>query len=90
MAEIICNIKPGVLKQDIYIKGQKYSNKNTLEKYSLEMEEIPEFIAKQKDIKDVFLGGVSKFFLEKIEYDTKQLEKNLYNKQDTDKIFHYI
>ena len=61
MAEIICNINPGVLKQDVYVKDQ--NNQNTLEKYSLGIEEIPDFIAKQKNVKDIFLRVVSIFIL---------------------------
>ena len=88
MAKIICKIDLGMLKQDLFIESQKYSGKPTLEKFSLTLDEIPSFIAKQKDIKDIYIKGANKTFLEKIEHDTKKLEYNLYN-QDT-KYFHYI
>ena len=87
-AKLICKINMGALKQDVYIQGQKYSGKQTLENFKLSLDEIPEFIAKQRDIKDIYISGVNQNFFQKIEMDTRKIEYSLYNK-DT-KFFHYI
>ena len=50
MTKIICDINMGVMKQTVYIEGQKYSGKKTLEKYEIELNKLPEFIVKQEDI----------------------------------------
>lgn len=60
----------------------------TIEKFSMPLNKIPDFIAEHRDIKDIYLCGANRNFLEKIEKETKKLESILYSK-DT-KIFHYI
>ena len=59
-----------------------------MEKFSLILDEIPEFIAKQADVQDIYISGANKDFLKKIELETKEKEYVLYA-QDT-KHFHYI
>lgn len=84
MLEIICNIKLGELKQDLYIKNQNI----ILQKFSLALDEIPDFIAKRKDIQNVYLTGTTQNFLRNIELSARQIENNLFS-QDT-KNFIYI
>ena len=88
MAKIICKVNIGLSKQTVYIESQKYSGKRTLEHFVVPTEEIPNFIVKQKDIEDIYLGGATKDYLSKIEQETNELEKTLYS-QST-KTFHYI
>ncbi len=84
MSKIICKINLGALKQNLYVSDDE----DNLTRFSLTTEEIPEFIAKQQDVKDIYIHGANKDFLTKIEIDTRKKEYNLYAK-DT-KFFHYI
>lgn len=83
MAKIICKINLGVLYQDIFIEDQ-----NKIEKFSIPLNEIPNFIVKQREIKDIYIKTPNKDFFKNIELKTKKLEYNLYT-QNT-KYFHYI
>lgn len=84
MLEIICNIKLGELKQDLYIKNQN----KILQKFSLALDEIPNFIANKKDIQNIYLTGTTQNFLKNIELSTKEIEQKLFS-QNT-KNFIYI
>ena len=75
----------GIAKQIVFIEGQKYSGKKTLERYEVELKKLPDFIVEQ-DISDIYLFG-NENFTKKIEKETRELELNLYAK-DTKK-FHY-
>ena len=79
MARVICKINIGLKNQTVYIQGQKYSNKQTLESYEMPVQEVANFIANQQGISEVHFGG-SKIYTEKIEDDIKELELKKYSK----------
>ena len=80
MEKIVCNISLGAKNQDVYIIGEKYSNKKTIQSFSMPVDEIPNFIIKH-DIYDIVLKG-PKTFTQQIEEKIKQqgLEKYTQNK----------
>lgn len=80
MAKIMCKINLGTVYQNLY----KETQIGQVEVFSLPLEKIPSFIAKQEDVKDVYISGLNKSFLEKIESDTKILTYD-----NNNKIFHY-
>lgn len=79
MARIICKINIGLKNQTVYIQGQKYSNKQTLESFEMPIQNIANFIIDQQGISEVRLSG-SKIYTEKIEDDVKELELKKYSK----------
>lgn len=82
--KIICDIQMGMLKHTVYIM----KNDNTVENFfNLTLKEIPDFIVQEKDIQDIYLTGLNKNFLKKIEKEIKEKEYNLYSQNN--KIFHY-
>ena len=81
--KIICNIKMGMFKHNLYI----ILKDEIIETFNLSLTEIPNFIAQRKDIQDVYLTGLNKNFLKKIEKETKDIEYKLYTQNN--KIFHY-
>ena len=87
MEKIICKINLGSLKQTLIVTDETEKNP-IIKKFFLTMEEIPTFIARQNNIKNIYISGATKEFLKKIEIDTKKAEYNLYS-QST-KQFHYI
>lgn len=87
MAKVICKINLGTKTQTVYIQGQKYSNKQTLESYEIPIENIANFIISQQGIDEVYLGG-TKIYTEKIEDEIKDLEIKKYAKNTIK--FHYI
>lgn len=72
--KIICDIKMGMYKHDVYI----VIDNNIIETLNLSLNEIPNFIAQKKDIQDIYLIGLNKNFLKRIETETKKIEYNLY------------
>lgn len=79
MAKAICKINVGLKNQTIYIQGQKYSNKQTLESYEVPIQNIANFLINQSGITEIHLGG-SKVYIQKIEDDIKDLEIKKYAK----------
>lgn len=79
MAKIICKINIGLKNQKVYIQGQKYSNKQTLESYDVPIEDIAKFIISQEGINEVYLGGI-KNYTEEIKNEIKDLEIQKYAK----------
>ncbi len=78
MAKIICKINIGIRNQTVYIRSQKYSNKQTLESFEVPIENIAHFIMQQQDVSEVYLSG-SKVYVTKIEDDVKELELKKYS-----------
>lgn len=87
MEKIICKINLGSLKQTLIVTDETEKNP-IIKKFFLTMEEIPTFIARQNNIKNIYISGATKEFLKKIEIDTKKAEYNLYSRST--KQFHYI
>lgn len=87
MATIICKINLGIKMQQVYIESKKYSDKKIVETYQLPIDDLATFIAKHEDVKQARLSG-PKFYLEKIEKDTKEIEMRQYSKEKT--VFYYI
>ena len=82
--KIICYIQMGMLKHNVYI----LNNENKIiESFNLTLKEIPSFIAQQKNIEYVYLTGLNKNFLQKIEFETKEIEHKLYAQNN--KKFYY-
>lgn len=86
MAVIISKINLGLRDQEVFIKGQKYSNKQTLETFKVPTEKLSEFIAKTEDVENVVLAGPIAY-LKEIEKDTQKKEKSLYKKIKTNFTF---
>lgn len=88
MDRILCKINLGTLNQTLWVERENKNGEINLKEFSLRLDEIPTFISKEREIKDIYISGASKSFLEKIESDTKKLEQNLY--AENTKIFHYM
>ncbi len=88
MDRILCKINLGTLNQTLWVERENKNGEINLKEFSLRLDEIPTFISKEREIKDIYISGASKSFLEKIEFDTKKLEQNLY--AENTKIFHYM
>ena len=86
MEKILCDLQLGVLKQQVFIIGEKYDNKRTVESFSLQLNEIPDFIINQ-NIYEVVLKG-PRGFTNKIEQETK--EKQICKYHDTKIKFKYM
>lgn len=86
MAVIISKINLGLKNQEVFIKGQKYSNKETLETFKVPTEKLSEFIAKTEDVAEVVLSGPTDY-LKEIQKDTEKKEKSLYKKIKTNFTF---
>lgn len=86
MEKILCDIQLGVLKQQVFIIGEKYNNKRTVESFTMQLDEIPDFIMKQ-NIHEVVLKG-PKRFTNKIEQETK--EKQICQYHETKIKFKYM
>ena len=86
MAVIICKLALGLKDQEVFIKGQKYGGKPTLETYKIPTEELSNFIAKTADVSEAVLTGPTDY-LKKIEKDTLKKEKSLYTKIKTNFTF---
>lgn len=88
MDKILCKINLGTLNQTLWIEKENKNGKIDLKEFSLRLDEIPTFISKEREIKDIYITGASKSFLEKIESDTRKIEQNLY--AENTKLFHYM
>lgn len=88
-AKMICKINIGAMYQTVYIENEKYDDKKTLETYQILLKDFPDFVAKQIDIPDIYIKGISRDFFQKIEEESKLLEKTKYNRTSK-KQFHYI
>ena len=86
MEKIVCDIKLGIKQQNVYIIGEKYSNKKTIESFMIPFDKISDFII-QHNITNITLKG-PKIFTQKIEEETKEKELKKYSKTKT--IFTYI
>ena len=86
MSTIICNLKLGLRDQEVYIRGQKYSNKQTLESFKVPTEKLSEFIANTKDTNQAVLQGPIDY-LKKIKENTEKIEKTKYSKIKTNFTF---
>ena len=86
MAKIICNIQLGLAKQQLFIIGQKYNNKKTIETYELILKDIAPFISDNEDITQVYIKGPPAI-CHIIEEDTKNLEIIKYSKKKTHFIY---
>ena len=83
--KIICEIKMGMLKHNVYI----LNNENQIiENLNLTLTEIPNFIAQQTNIEYVYLTGLNKNFLQKIEFETKEIEKHKFSIQNNKKFYY--
>ncbi len=88
-ARMICKINIGAMYQTIYIENEKYEGKKTLETYQILLKDFPDFIAKQIDVPDIYIKGISHDFFQKIEEESLILERTKYNRISKKK-FHYI
>jgi len=88
MDKILCKINLGTLNQTLWVEKENKNGKIDLKEFSLRLDEIPNFISKERAIKDIYITGASKAFLEKIESDTRKIEQNLYS--ENTKLFHYM
>lgn len=79
MARVICKINIGLKNQTVYVQGEKYNNRQTLESFEMPIQNIANFIVNQQGISEVRLSG-SKIYTEKIEDDVKELELKKYSK----------
>ena len=87
MARMICKINMGTLMQKVFIQGQKYSNKKTIEPYRISLDDLPDFIVEHSDVQDVFLKGPMEY-TKKIKQETEEKEMLKYSK--VTKTFHII
>lgn len=69
MKTAYCKIKIGDWKQTIYIKNGFFSPS---EEYQVPTSYLPDFFAKNKNLKKVYLSGGPKNFLQRIEKKTKE------------------
>jgi len=82
MATIICKINLGLKNQTVFIRSEKYSNKETMEEYQMPIEDISSFIANTQDVADAVFSGPREY-AKKIEQETKEKEKAKYSKIKT-------
>ena len=71
MATIICKINLGLKNQTVFIRSEKYSNKETMEEYQMPIEDISSFIANTQDVADAVFSGPREY-AKKIEQETKE------------------
>ena len=69
MKTAYCKIRIGDWKQTVYIKNGFFSPSKTQQ---IPMSYLPEFFAKDKTLKKVYLSGGPKNFLQMIEKKTKE------------------
>lgn len=86
MPTIICNLKLGLREQEVFIRGQKYHNKQTLETFKVPTEKLSEFIANTQDVNQVVLQGPIDY-VKKIKENTQKMEKTKYSKIKTNFTF---
>lgn len=87
MKTAYCKIKIGDWKQTIYIKNGFFSSP---EEYQIPTSYLPDFFAKDKTLKKVYLSGGPKNFLQRIEKKTKEKQTLLNNKNDIAFIYSQI
>lgn len=69
MKTAYCKIRIGDWKQTIYIKNGFFSSS---EEYQIPTSYLPDFFAKNENLKKVYLSGGPKNFLQRIEKKTKE------------------
>lgn len=82
MATIVCKLHLGLRNQQIFIQGQKYSKKETIENYSVPTEKLSSFIATAEGVSEAVLEGPVDY-LKKIKEDTQKEEMARYSKVKT-------
>lgn len=87
MKTAYCNIKIGDWKQTVHIKDGFFSPSKIQQ---IPMSYLPEFFAKDKTLKKVYLSGGPKNFLQNIEKKTKEKQVLLNNKNDITFIYSQI
>lgn len=87
MKTAYCKIKIGDWKQTVYIKNGFFSPSK---EQQVPMSYLPEFFAKDKSLKKVYLSGGPKNFLQNIEKKTKEKQILLNNKNDITFIYSQI
>lgn len=84
MKTAYCKIRIGDWKQTIYIKNGFFSSS---EEYQIPTSYLPDFFAKNENLKKVYLSGGPKNFLQRIEKKTK--EKQMLDNNNNDITFIY-
>ena len=87
MKIVYCKIRIGDWKQTVYIKNGFFSPSKTQQ---IPISYLPDFFAKDKTIKKVYLSGGPKSFLQSIEKQTKEKQILLNNKNDITFIYSQI
>lgn len=54
---MVCKINIGTRMQQVFIEGEKYSKKKTIETFWMPLDDISTFIADHEDVEDVYLVG---------------------------------
>ena len=74
MKEIICKLHLGLKEQEVFIYSKEEKDFSV---FKMDIKQIPNFIANQQEIKDVYLAG-PKNFVRKIEDEIHELETKMY------------